>query len=121
MKLIITLFIAMSLAGCATPADRRKQPPNIETSSNKSAKEVTVCIADKWENFKSLGFPLPPVNTSIKANGYSVMVAGTSALGISNTFILVDVLENQSGSTTKFYKANGPGYGDLDRAVKDCQ
>lgn len=120
MKLLITLVVAMSLVGCATPADRRKQPPNIETSSKKSAKEVASCITEKWENVTSFGSG-KPINTNIKLNGYSIMITETAAAGNTNTWALVDVLENQSESTTKYYRDRGPGFGDYDKAVTDCQ
>lgn len=120
MKLLFTLFIAMGLAGCATPADRRKQPPNIETSSKKSAKEVASCITEKWENVTSFGSG-KPINTNIKLNGYSIMITETAPAGNTNTWALVDVIENQLESTTKYYRMGGPGFGDYDQAVKDCQ
>ena len=122
MKLLFSLFIAIGLSGCATPADRRQNPPDIVTSSKKSAKEVAICIAEKWENAKPfMGFSSPPVNTNLKLNGYSIMATDRALAGNTSTFALADVIENQLESTTKYYKMGGGGFGDYDQAVKDCQ
>ena len=120
MKLLFTLFIAMSLAGCATPADRRKEPPNFVAASKKTAKEVASCITEKWENVTSFGSGMP-INTNLKLNGYSIMITSTALAGNTSTSALVDVIENQLESTTKYYRMGGPGFGDYDQAVKDCQ
>jgi hypothetical protein len=122
MKLLFSLFVAIALSSCATPADRRKNPPDIVTSSKKSAKEVAICIAEKWENTKPfMGFSSPPVNTTLKLNGYSITATNTNNVGSTNTFALADVTENQLGSTTKYFKMGGGGFGDYDQVVKERQ
>ena len=122
MKLLFTLFVAIVLTGCATPSDRRNNPPDIVTSSKKSAKEVALCISEKWENSKPfMAFSSPPVNTSIRANGYSITATDINAMGSTWTITLADVTEVNTESTTKYYKMAGGGFGDYDQAVKACQ
>jgi hypothetical protein len=122
MKLLFSLFVAIALSSCATPADRRINLPDIVTSSKKSAKEVAICIAEKWENTKPfMGFSSPPVNTTLKLNGYSITATATNLVGSTSTVALADVTENQLESTTKYYKMGGGGFGDYDQVVKECQ
>jgi hypothetical protein len=92
------------------------------TSSKKSAKEIAICISDKWENTKpSMAFSIPPVNTSLKANGYSITATITNIVGSTFTIALVDITETKTESTTKYYKMWGAGLGDYDQAVNECQ
>lgn len=122
MKFLFTLFIPVALAGCATPSDRRNNPPDIVASSNKSAKEVALCISEKWENTKPfMAFSSPSVNTNIRANGYSITATDISAMGSTWTITLADVTEINANSETKYYKMAGGGFGDYDKAVKECQ
>jgi len=118
------IIVAMSilLIGCSTPAIRRNSQPDIMTNSKKSAKEIAICISDKWENTKpSMAFSIPPVNTSLKANGYSITATITNIVGSTFTLVLADVTENQLESITTYYKMGGGGLGNYDQAVNDCQ
>lgn len=115
------IIIAIVLSACATPNDRRQGVPDINMQSNKTSKEVALCIADKWENTRPLlVFSSPPVNTNIRANGYSVAATMTNQFGSTNTIALVDILDYQQGSFIKYYKMGGGGYGDYDKAVMIC-
>lgn len=122
MKNTFLLITIILLTGCATPADRRSSPPDIVTSSKISAKEVAICIADKWEDTKPFGmFTSPQVNTSLKSNGYSITAINIGGFGNTMTIALADVTENQLESITKYFKMWGGGLGDYDKAVQDCQ
>jgi hypothetical protein len=122
MELLFTLVIAIALTGCATLSDRRSNPPDIVTFSKKSAKEVALCISEKWESTKPfLAFSSPQVNTSIRTNGYSITATDISPMGSTWTITVADVTEVNSESTTKYYKMGGGGFGDYDQAVKECQ
>jgi hypothetical protein len=122
MKLLFTLLVAIVLTGCATPSDRRSNPPDIDTSSKKSAKDVALCISEKWESTKPfMAFSSPQVNTSIRANGYSITATDINGMGSTWTITLADVTEVNSESATKYYKMGGGGFGDYDKAVKECQ
>lgn len=120
-KFLLQVFVLI-IAGCATPADRRSNPPDIVTFSKKSAKEVAICIADIWENTKPfMQFSSPQVNTSLKLNGYSIIVTNIGGFGNTLTIALADVTENQLESITKYYKMDFAGAGNYDQAVNECQ
>lgn len=115
------IILAFALSACATPNERRQGVPDINEQSNRASKDIAICIADKWENTKPfLAFSSLPVNTSMKANGYSIAVTGTNGFGETNTVALVDILDYQHGSFIKYYKMSGGGFGDYDEAVKSC-
>ena len=123
MKLLLSLFIAIGLSGCATPSDLRKKTPSLDMTSKRTAKEVALCIAEKWENTKPfMSLSSPPVNTNIRSNGYSIIVTNI-ALASSNAVALADVTEIEMASATRYYKlwGSGSGYGDYDQAVIECQ
>ena len=119
---IIILLITIVVAACASPAERRNQAPNLDLSSSKSAKDVAICIAEKWENTRPfMALSSPPVNTNIRAQGFSITVTDTNRMGSTNTIALADISEKQAASDTKYYKMAGGGFGDYDDAVKQCQ
>ena len=68
-----------------------------------------------------MAFSSPPVNTSIRVNGYSITATDINAMGSTWTITLADVTEVNAESTTKYYKMAGGGFGDYDQAVKECQ
>ena len=122
MKVLFSLFIAIGLSGCATTADLRKKPPALDMTSKKSAKEVALCIAEKWENTKPfMGLSSPPVNTNIRPDGYSITATDINWMGSSSTVTLADVTETKTESATRYYKQGGGGFGDYDQAVIECQ
>lgn len=121
MRRITTIIVAITLCACATPNDRRRGLPDINEQSSRPSKDVAICIADKWENTKPfLTFSSPPVNTSMKANGYSIIVMGRNGFGEQNTLVLADIIDYQQGSFVKYYKMGGGGFGDYDEAVRSC-
>jgi hypothetical protein len=118
----IFLALVLILSGCATPAERRKQAPDLDLVSNKTAKEVTICIAEKWENTKPfMAFSSPPVNTNMRSNGFSITVTDINRMGSTSVIALADIIETESSSNTKYYKMAGGGFGDYDAIVKLCQ
>jgi hypothetical protein len=121
-QIIITIFVGALLTGCATPSDRRQNLPDLDLVSKKTAKQVALCIADRWENTKPfMAFTSPPINTSMKLDGYSITATNINHLGGTSTIILADVTEMQLESSTKYYKMSGGGFGAYDEAVIQCQ
>jgi len=122
MRIIIASILIALLAACATPADRRSQRPDLNLFSEKSAKEVAICIADKWENSKPF-FALSsiPVSTSMKPNGYAITATTTATAGNTNTIALVDIIEIDNQVQIKYYRQSASGLGDYDDAVTACQ
>lgn len=116
------LIIALALTACATPSELRKTPAVLDVSSNKPAKQVAICISEGWENAVPTGALTPmPINTSLKANGYSIIGKSRSLLGGQGTVILADIADTTSGSTTRYYKNGWPGFGSHDVIVTSCQ
>lgn len=102
------------LVGCATPNDLRQGTPDLEISSQKPAKLVAMCIADKWEHGSILG--TVPVSMRETPSGYMVMI-----LCGGNNCVLADILNGTDDrSKTKVYlRAFGAG-GYLSDA-RECQ
>ena len=120
-RFVIALLVLIASA-CTTPAERRAQSPNLDLTSSKPAKDVAICIAEKWQNTRPfMTLSSPPVNTNMRVNGFSVTVTDTNRMGSTNTIALADITETQNTSGTKYYKMAGGGFGDYDEAVKLCQ
>ena len=96
--LIASVLIAC-LAGCSTRGDMRKRPADLEVASDRSAKTVAVCIADRWENgnaLSSLGATYP-ITTRPLENGYTVSITSYPTL-------FADIVDRGTGSTVRFYR-----------------
>jgi hypothetical protein len=114
--------IVALLTACTTPSERRIGLPFINEQSNKTSKEIAICIGEKWESTQPfLTFSSPPVNTSMRTNGYTVAVTGNAFAGSHVTLVLADIFDYQQGSQIKYYKPAGGGYGDYDKAVMECK
>ena len=106
----IAFLLSVALVGCATPNDLRQKAPDLQLNSAKSAKDVAMCIADKWEN-ADYAIPVSMRETS---TGYTLLTYHQG-----NTPYMCDIKNVGSGSQTSFYYtliASRPG-----EAVKDCQ
>lgn len=83
------------LIGCAAvQPELRATKPIYEFSSAKTAKAVTVCVADSWES------QIPTVSTRPTNNGYAVSVI---AHDLQMLYYLADMEERGTGSATKFW------------------
>ncbi len=91
--LLMVLGVSVLLSSCvATPSKMRRSAPDVVHSSQKTPKEVAVCIADKWENWGT-------VNQRETQNGYSLTAGPQGKL-----HYLTDIEETETGSRTKVYK-----------------
>ncbi|WP_290705328.1 hypothetical protein [Amphritea sp.] len=118
IKIFTICVVVMSMYGCATPADLRKQPPEMDLSSSYPAKKVAVCIADIWESSGALSSTVP-ISMRPTTDGYSVMYQNTMS-GISSMMI-VDVHDTKTGSRTSYRAINVLGDGPFKQAVTECQ
>lgn len=125
MKRLTLIALSALMAACATPDEIRKRPKALSLSltSDKTSKQVAICISDKWESTSSFGSGGPlPINTSMKNDGYTIIATARNLLQTWPELI-VDVRDSSigPGSTTKYYKGGLPGYGPFDEVVKQCQ
>lgn len=113
-RLFVLLLVASTLSACATPADIRKQPPEMELKSALPAVTVSTCIATKWENAGPLGGTFP-INMHPIEGGYTV------AWVAPRTMVFADVLNTVDGSITRYFKNMVIGAGAFDQIVIGCQ
>lgn len=123
-KVILKFWVASAflLAGCATTNDLRNNPPDLDLTSVKKAKDVGVCIADRLETMSSLMDTMSARQTS---NGYSVVVTQNMPGGVfgsgKDTIIVVDITDTKSGSHTLFFNHFLAGGQNFFEIMRDCQ
>lgn len=117
-KYVIMLWVYIALAsGCATPTALRTTKPSLKLISEKSAKIVSTCIANKWENLGLFGVTIP-VNMRPTELGFTLSVRNEVW---GHTQLLADVIEEKLGSSTLYFKGAVIGTSSFDHAVEVCQ
>jgi len=118
MRTIQWLALSMLLTGCAT----------MTYTSDRSADEVSKCIAESWRKAPSSGYPLPVSVTKTDTNYFvgvelhptfpSPVVTGTE-----HPFYAVwaEVSDTPSGSKTNYHRAYQFTHKIIDQVVKGCQ
>ncbi len=101
------------LASCATPQNARDKGAVTSCSSTKSAKEITACVATAWESAYGI---TNPVNVWPTTEGFTLQISN----GQRNTFVVLDVADNERGSMSTYYKGYVLLEGMWDKAVKEC-
>ena len=114
MKTIALLTVISLLVGCsAIPNLMRARAPDMVHTSSKTPREISICIAKKWENYAM-------VNQSETENGYSLTATSNADGSLEN---LVDIENDQQYTVTKvykfMYKSIGPN--PFFTAVASCQ
>lgn len=98
-KALVALVAVVFISGCSTPGDMRKRPADLELASDRTAKSVAVCIADRWENgnaLSALGLTYP-ITTRPLENGYTVSISSYPTL-------FADIVDQGAGSMVRFYR-----------------
>lgn len=113
LSLIVIGAFCFLVSACATPQHARAKGAVATFVSQKSAREVTNCVAAAWES--AYGHTTS-VNVRPIANGYSLRV---DAAG--NTQVLLDVTDTKTGSVSSYFKGNVIGSGRLDNSIQPCQ
>lgn len=90
-KLLILATAVLTMSGCSTDGMRSSEPDQLY-NSQKEAKEVSICIANKWADKAE-------VNSKETVKGYSV-----SALESGELRYLANVETKSVGSVSKLYK-----------------
>lgn len=115
--LIIALSITSILVGCATPSEMRLTQPSAEYRSKRSAKDVAICISDRWENSGGLGTTVP-VKMRPTITGQTVSIRN-DAWG--HTPLMADIDDDGAGSRTRYFKKLVLAEGTFDKIVLECQ
>jgi hypothetical protein len=102
MKIIVVSLIALVLVGCATPNEIRGKGAAFSVNSEKSARDVTGCIAGEWENAPFFSRFTGTVNTSISKGGYSITAYGKNASG-TWPVLIAQIDETGSGSDISYF------------------
>lgn len=110
---IIATALCALISACATPQDARAKGAIATFVSQKSAREVTDCVATAWEGVYG---HTTAVNVRPMTNGYSLRVEAAG-----NTQVMLDVTDTESGSVSSYFKGNVIGGGRLDNAIQPCQ
>jgi hypothetical protein len=109
---LIPISTLLLIVGCSTnPNNMRSNSPDALHSSIKSPKEISLCVANKWETFGV-------VNQRDVSNGVSL-----SASLNGNLHYLADITSNGKSSVTKAYKFMSMSIGadPYLTAVSECQ
>lgn len=112
-KQLSAIVVSTLLVGCATPESLRNGAADASFDSQKTAKKVAICIAEKWEEH-TLGTWAGTFRE--RENGYVVM----QVCGLVNACILADVSETETGSNTKI-RSRALGVSAYIQAAQDCQ
>lgn len=96
------IIVLIALTGCATPNEVRSKGAALTVNSEKNAKDVTTCVADKWENAPFFSRFTGTVNTSIAKTGYSITAYGKNAFG-SWPVLIAQVEESTSGCEISYF------------------
>jgi hypothetical protein len=110
------LLAALLNTACATsPADAKSKAPTLDLQSERSAKAVSGCIAEKWENLYRVG----TLSVRPTEKGFSVIQQDQGIAGKDFPFI-ADVEERGSKSATRYWN-NAISAPKIDQSVIDCQ
>lgn len=114
-NLVVATGLAI-LAGCASVADTRSNPPLLNLSSQKPAREVAECIRDSWQGTTVLGASVGGI-LQMSGNRYSILAPDAQA-----PLHLVDVEPSKIGSTVRyhFYRTWQSPLERVTDAVKAC-
>lgn len=98
-KVYLCVAITFLLGGCASSSNLREQAPTLQLTSSNTAKDVALCLSEKWE--KLLGY-----NTHLsvlpRRNGSSLEIRGE--FGTVGTIIVADISDSVGGgSETSVY------------------
>ena len=116
MKHLAIVFLAIVCTGCVSSSELRTKTPTLTVTSTKEARAVAACITEAWEKGGVFGMTMP-IENKFLADGYSVSYKNGQTVQL-----MADVHEQESGSTTKYYKvAMVAGVGKFEKAVQDCQ
>gem|GEM_PF-1319153 len=130
-KLIILTVAVLSISACSiSPNQIRSAGPDQVFSSEKDAKDVSSCVANKWTAWVNRFNDWGVVKSAEIADGYSVSAQryGTdpddgSGKKPSTLNYLADVKNEGLGSVTKLYQHMSFNLGDnpFFAAVAECQ
>ncbi len=111
-KLIIATVAVLSISACSvSPDEMRANEPDQVFSSLKDAREVSICIANKWEAWVNKFNDWGVVKSTEKTDGYSVSALkygpnpddGTARKPMTINY-LADVENKNTGSETRLYQ-----------------
>lgn len=116
MRTLIGAVGITLLAGCASVADTRSNPPLLSLSSQKPAREVAECIRDSWQSTTVLGSSIGGI-LQTSGSRYSILAPDAQA-----PLHLVDVDSTNSGSEIRyhFYRTWQSPLGRVTDAVRAC-
>jgi hypothetical protein len=105
VECLLVCVLGTAIIGCANPNQMRQRAPDLELKSERPAKSLAICIADKWENGSSIGGTYPITIRPLE-NGFTVSITTYPTL-------FADVIEMPTGSVVKFFRdAVSPGFED---------
>lgn len=96
--LLASVAATAVLAGCATPSDVRSTAPALQINSDRPARNVAGCIADRLEAQYKTGISSRPTS-----GGYTVWKEDDAGILGKITGMVFDVVESGSGSKVSLY------------------
>jgi len=113
LRCSIFVMLFLLFTACATPQNARDKGPIAMYKSTKKAKAVSACVATAWESDYGL---TNPVNVRPTENGYTLQISANA-----NTMVLLDIIDVDGGSESKYYKGYVLFEEKWDKAVESCQ
>ena len=99
LKLLPIITVAIFLGGCASSASLRENAPTLRQKSLLSAKDVAVCVGEKWGKMQGYN---AHASMMILKNGYAVELRGET--GTVGTIFVADITDTPTGgSETSVY------------------
>lgn len=116
MKCVALAIALVLMAGCASVADTRSNPPLLTLYSQKPARDLAECIRDRWQSTTVMGASIGGILQS-SGDRYSVLAPDAQA-----PLHLVDVEPSKGGSTVQyhFYRTWQSPLDRVTDAVKAC-
>lgn len=93
-KILCITAIVFLLGGCASSHSLRENAPTLQQKSLHNAKNVSVCIGEKWEKISGFNTHL---SMMITKRGYSLEVRGEG--GTVGTIVVADINDLSSGGS----------------------
>ena len=92
--LFVAVVVVVLLSGCASSHSLRENAPTLQQKSAHSAKDVSICLGEKWEKLSGYNTHL---SMMITKGGYSLEVRGET--GTVGTIVVADINDIPSGGS----------------------
>lgn len=123
MKVSASAFLLLSLAGCATVQDLRKDPPTAAMTTTKSISDVAPCIVEAWQGL-STRLASYDVRTLPRPNGGTTVLLGSPSSSLPVAFVDLERVEATRETKVSYYTQStltiGSFFEAQEKTVRRC-